>query len=371
MRLYLDHNATSPLKPEARAAMHEVLDLPLNASSVHGEGRAARARLDAARASVAALAGARAEQVLFTSGATEANNWVLRGHAGWRVVVSSIEHSSVLEAAPSAERFPVTGDGTADLAALDALLTLATGPALVSLMLVNNESGVIQPVAEAARIVHRHGGRLHVDAVQGAGKLALEAEALGADFLTLSAHKIGGPQGIGALVMTGLADLPPWSFGGRQENRRRAGTENIAGAAGFGVAAALATCPGEENARLEGLRDQLQRELLAIAPQLVVAGLDAPRVGSTLLFALPGLPAETQVIALDVDGIAVSAGAACSSGKVEPSHVLSAMGYDETVSRCAIRVSLGWNSTEADVARFVASWQKLYGRHAARVARTS
>ncbi len=370
-RVYLDHNATSPLKPEVRAAMLDVLDGPTNPSSIHAEGQAARRALTRAREQVAALVGAKAEQVYFTSGATEANNWVLRDATGKRILVSAIEHTSVRDAAPEATLIPVLHSGIVDLAALETLLAAEATPALVSLMLVNNETGIIQPVAEVAAIAHAHGAQIHVDTVQAVGRIAVDSESLGVDYLTLSAHKIAGPQGMGALVMAGIADLPPWTRGGAQENRRRAGTENVAGGVGFGIAAALACDPETENMRLAALRDRLENELLAIAPELIVIGKDAPRVGNTSLIVLPGFPAETQVIGLDMDGIAVSAGAACSSGKVEPSPVLTAMGYDESVSRSAIRVSLGWTNTAEDIARFVASWQKLYTRHAGRVARSS
>ncbi len=364
-RLYLDHNATSPLKPEVRAAMLEAMDRATNASSIHAEGQWARRKVNEAREEIAALTGAKPDQVYFTSGATEANNWVLR-HAR-RPVVSAIEHPSVREAAPDAALIPVGHDGVADLAALDALLG-GQATTLVSLMLVNNETGIVQPVRQAAEIAHRHGARLHVDAVQAPGRIGVDVEALGADYLTLSAHKLGGPQGMGALIMAGIADLPPWMLGGRQENRRRAGTENVAGAIGFGVAARLAQDHAAENMRLAALRDSLEDRLATSAPELLAIGRQSPRVGNTSLLALPGLPAETQVIALDMDGISVSAGAACSSGKVEPSPVLAAMGYDETISRCAIRVSLGWTNGHADIARFIASWQKLHSRHAGRIA---
>jgi cysteine desulfurase len=359
-RTYLDHNATSPLRPEARAAMLAAFDLPTNASSVHAEGRAARQVLQRARAQVARLVGAEPGWIIFTSGATEANNWVLGQHQGPRLV-SAIEHPSVLEM-PGVDIVPVLPSGMIDLAALEAHLT-GTEHALVSLMLVNNETGIIQPVAEAARLAHKYGALIHSDAVQAAGRIPLSVKQLGVDYLTVSSHKIGGPQGVGALVVACGAPVQPLLRGGRQENRQRAGTENVAGIAGFGAAAEAAWQHLNDYQHLAVWRDSLETQLPAIAPELIIFGRDQPRVANTSLFALPGLSAETQLMALDLAGIAVSSGAACSSGKVEPSSVLTAMGIAPDLAKSAIRVSLGWNSTEEDVARFAVSWQELYHRH--------
>ena len=359
-RIFLDHNATSALRPAARAAILAALDEPGNASSVHAEGRAARQILQQARRQVAVLVGAEPGWVSFTSGATEANNWVLQQHAG-PVLVSAIEHPSVL-AVPGVEIIPVLPDGTIDLAALEQRLA-NTENALVSLMLVNNETGIVQPVAEAARLAHRYGALLHTDAVQAAGRLPLSIKQLGADYLTISAHKLGGPQGVGALVVACDAPLQPVQHGGRQENRRRGGTENVAGIAGFGAAAEAAQAELAQYARLSIWREMLEIQLQAIAPAMVIFGREQSRVANTTLFALPGLLAETQLIALDMAGIAVSSGAACSSGKVEPSSVLTAMGIEAGLAKSAIRVSLGWNTTEDEVARFIRSWQELYQRH--------
>ena len=358
-RVYLDHNATSPLRPEAREAMLAALEQPANASSVHAEGRAARQVLQQARAQVAALVEAEPGWITFTSGATEANNWVLR-HKGPKLV-AALEHPSVLEA-PNVEIVPVLPSGIIDLAALARQLS-GKENALVSLMLVNNETGLIQPVVEAARLAHAQGALIHTDAVQAAGRIAISVKKLGVDYLTLSSHKLGGPQGVGALVVACGAPLQPLLRGGRQENRQRAGTENVAGIAGFGAAANVAWRHLNDYQQLAVWRDGLESQLQAIAPEVIIFGQDQPRVANTSLFALPGLSAETQLMALDLAGIAVSSGAACSSGKVEPSSVLTAMGIAPELAKSTIRVSLGWTSSEEDVARFVFSWQELYHRH--------
>lgn len=350
---YLDHNATTPLRPEAASAMAAVLGRVGNPSSVHAAGRAARADVERARERVAALVNAAPEEVVFTSGGTEANNLALRG-TGRPVVVSAIEHDSVLHAVEAPLVVPVTSAGIVDLAALGEMMPQG---ALVSVMLANNETGVLQPVAEAAALVHAKGGLLHVDAVQAAGKIPVDMRALGADLMTLSAHKLGGPQGAGALVAR--AEVAAQLRGGGQERGRRAGTENVPGIVGFGAAARL----HEEYARLAELRDALEAEL---AGEAVFFGREAARLPTTTCLALPGVPAETQVIALDLAGVMVSAGAACSSGKVRPSHVLTAMGVGAELAASAIRVSFGWTSSAADVEAFVAAWRQMRDRAARR-----
>jgi len=353
---YLDWNATAPLRPEAEAAIAQALALGGNPSSVHRRGRAARELVESAREAVAALAGAPADGVTFTSGGTEANHLALFGSGAERLLVSAVEHSSVLHAAPDAERIPVDRDGIVDLAALDALLAADRRPALVSIMLANNETGVIQPVRGAANVAHAHGALLHCDAVQAAGKIPWRLGEIGADLATLSAHKIGGPAGVGALVSSGV-EVMPQLRGGGQERNRRAGTENLAGIAGFG-AAARAADPAEY-ARVLGLRDRLEA---ALAGSAVIVGGDAPRLPNTTALAMPGVPAETQVIGLDLDGVMVSAGAACSSGKVGPSHVMAAMAIAPELAGSTIRVSLGWSTSEAEVAHFIDAWTALYRR---------
>jgi cysteine desulfurase len=354
--VYLDWNATAPLRPEAKAVLLAALELVGNPSSVHGPGRAARRVVEQARAQVAELAGVEPAWVLFTSGGTEANNWALRPGLRPLTLVGATEHASVLEAAPAALRVPVGSDGVIDLAALDRLLT---GPALLSLQLANNETGVIQPVAEAAALMHARGGQLHVDAVQAAGRLPLDRVSLGADLLSLSAHKIGGPKGVGALIADPALDLPPLLRGGGQEARRRAGTENVAAIAGFGAAAEAAQAGLAGMAELAARRDRLEAQLRQAGGQVIADG--ARRLANTSCVARPGLSAQTQLMALDLAGFAVSAGAACSSGKVGPSPVLQAMGLGEAVATSAIRISIGWTTTDAELDRFAASYAALKG----------
>jgi cysteine desulfurase len=368
-RAYLDWNATAPLRPEALAAMLDALEVAGNPSSVHAEGREARRLVERARGHVAAAVGAVADGVVFTSGGTEANalvltpGWTLDGQSAQRLIVSAIEHPSVLAGGRfPAERIgvaPVTADGIIDLDALAG--KLAGEPALVSLMLANNETGAIQPVAEAARIVHASGGVLHVDAVQALGRMAVDAPALGIDLLTVSAHKIGGPKGTGALIVVNPALHWPHPLirGGGQERNRRAGTENVAGIAGFGAAAeALSGRLATEVEHMAALRQQLEAGFAGI-DDMVVFSEAVPRLPNTTLFALNGVRAETAVIAFDLEGVAVSSGAACSSGKVQPSHVLGAMGVQPEIAEAAIRVSWGHATKKADINRCIEAWKKL------------
>jgi cysteine desulfurase len=358
---YLDWNATAPLRPEAVAAMSEALRLWGNPSSVHRRGRAARQIIERAREAVAGLLGdVDPSGVIFVSGGTEANHLALLGAGRERVLVSAVEHDSVRHAVPAAEIIPVGSDGIVALEELDRLLGADLRPALVSVMYANNETGVIQPIAEIASIVHRHGAVFHCDAVQAAGKIALEVGAFGTDLVSLSAHKIGGPPGVGALINTGGVDLTPLLRGGGQEHRRRAGTENLPGIAGFAAAAAAADIAAYE--RVAALRDGLEAEIAAIAPDAVVLGAAANRLPNTSAIAMPGVAAETQVVALDLDGVMVSAGAACSSGKVGPSHVLAAMRVDPGIAASTIRVSLGWSSNQAEIEHFLRAWTALYRR---------
>ncbi|OFX09403.1 MAG: cysteine desulfurase [Alphaproteobacteria bacterium RIFOXYD12_FULL_60_8] len=354
-RVYLDYNATAPLRPEARHAVIEALALDGNPSSVHAEGRAAREAVEQARDRVAAACGAGLGwEVVFTSGGTEANVWTLTRWGQGRVLVSAVEHPSVLKARPDAEAIPVDSQGVIDLDALERLLRDASDPVLVALMHANNETGVIQPVAEAARIAHAHGALLHCDAVQSFGKIAMNVEALGADSYALSAHKLGGPSGVGALVVREGLDLPPLLVGGGQERGKRAGTENLTGLAGFAAVAALPS-----PSHLQTLRDHLEAEAKRLAPSVIIPGNMVSRLPNTSLLLLPGVTGRQQVMALDLAGIAVSAGSACASGKVAASHVLAAMGLDAPLAACAVRVSLGWGSTAADAERFLEAWGKL------------
>lgn len=366
---YLDHNATAPLRPEVLAAMTEVLTGPGNASSIHRYGREARKRIETARAAVAALVAVAPDQVIFTSGGSEANNLALRGADAAALIVGATEHEAVLQPAHSAGRpmrlLPVLADGRADLAALERLLAELPKPALVALMLANNETGVIHPVAEAAALAAAAGAILHCDAIQAAGRLPLDLKALGAASLSLSAHKIGGPQGVGALIVAPGHDLDPLIRGGGQEMGRRAGTENVAGIVGFGVAAGLAMAETGQWEAVAALRDRYEAAVRAVCQGAPVHGADAPRLPNTSLVGMPGVSAETQVMAFDLEGLAVSSGAACSSGKVRPSHVLLAMGVPTDAAREAIRASFGRNTTAAEVDRLVAAWTTLWRRRAA------
>jgi cysteine desulfurase len=369
-RVYLDWNATTPLRPQAKAAMAAAWELSGNPSSVHSEGRMARRLIEDARSAVAMAVGDRPQGVVFTSGGTEANALALtpglrggtRGPAN-RLLVSAIEHASVL----AGGRFPtasvgvidVTRAGVVDLQHLRALL--ADGPpALVSVMLANNETGAIQPVAEIAGIVRAAGGVLHVDAIQAFGKIPFDLTSTQADLLTLSAHKIGGPKGVGALVLAeGVEGLEAQVRGGGQELGRRAGTENVAGIAGFGAAVQIAIKALDvDRPRIRSLRERLEHGLRQ-TPELIVFSDDVKRLPNTALFTVPGMKAETAVIGFDLAGVAVSSGSACSSGKVQPSHVLAAMGYRQDLAQGAVRLSLGWSTSETDVDLTLKAWRKL------------
>jgi len=377
-RVYLDWNATAPLRPEARAAVAAAFELVGNPSSVHAEGRAARRVVEEARREVAALVGAEPRNVVFTSGGTEANMLALSPATGagpggapcGRLMVSAIEHPSVLAGGrfpPSAvERVPATPSGVIDLAALERRLAALAGEGvrrpLVSLMLAGNESGTLQPVSQAARLTHETGGLLHVDAVQAAGRIPCDINALGADLLTLSGHKTGAPKGVGALIKRDEAlALDALVKGGGQERGARAGTENVAAIAGFGAAAVAARAGLEhERAHMDALRWTLEAGLRAISADVIIFGTETERLPNTTLFTVPGMKAETAVIAFDLDGVAVSSGAACSSGKVTPSHVLAAMGVPPALARGAVRVSLGPTTAESDINRFLDAWRKLF-----------
>ncbi len=364
-RTYLDWNATAPLRSQAREAMLAALEIAGNPSSVHAEGRTARRLVEEARARVAALVGAEPGQVVFTSGGTEANALALDPALASRLLVSAVEHPSVLGGgrfpAAAVETLPVDGRGVADLAAL--ARALGKGPALVSLMMANNETGAVQPVAEAAPTVHAAGGLLHVDAVQAPGRISCDFKALSADLMTLSSHKIGGPQGVGALIRRESLALSPLIRGGGQERGVRGGTENAVAIAGFGAAAeAVAREWSTEAARMAALRDRLEAGLRSVTPEAVIFSADTLRLPNTILVGLAGLKAETAVIGFDLEGVAVSSGSACSSGKVAPSHVLAAMGIEPALAQSAIRLSLGYGSTETDVDRFLNAWAKVMYR---------
>jgi cysteine desulfurase len=369
-RAYLDFNATAPLREAALGAMTRALVHLGNPSSVHAEGREARRLVEEARGKVAALVGAKPANVVFTSGGTEAN--VLALSPGTRplgssvemrrLLVSAVEHPSVLAGGrfppDRVERVAVDEQGRLDLADFERKLKGGDGPALVSVMAANNETGVLQPIREAAEIAHAGGHLLHVDAVQAAGRVAIGLGA--ADLLTLSAHKIGGPQGIGVLVFDDARiHIEPLLKGGGQERGRRAGTEAVALMAGFGAAAEAAGAESADSSRMSRLRAWLEADLRTISPEAEIFGAGAERLPNTTCFGLRGVKAETAVIALDLAGVAVSSGSACSSGKVSESHVLRAMGVAPELMRSAIRVSLGWSSRDSDVGRFLEAWRSF------------
>nr|WP_298687740.1 cysteine desulfurase family protein [uncultured Dongia sp.] len=358
--IYMDWNATAPLRPSALAAMTAALQEVGNPSSVHAFGRRARAWVDHAREAVTALVGAKAPLVTFTSGGTEANNLALNTRYNRPLIVSAIEHESVLRPArlAGAQIARVGRNGEVDVAHLNHLLDKAGAPAFVSVMLANNETGVIQPVAEIAHVAKAKGAVVHCDATQAIGRIAVDINELGVDYLTMSAHKIGGPQGVGALVLGGELPVEPLVQGGGQERNRRGGTENVAAIAGFGAAAQDAASLADSS-RITALRDLLEEKLVAFGLPLTVFGRSAARLPNTTCFASGTKTAETLVMALDLAGVAISAGSACSSGKVRPSHVISAMGFDAATAGSAIRVSLGWQNAQADIDQFIAAWGRV------------
>lgn len=364
-RIYLDYNASAPVRPEARAAMVQWLDLSGNASSVHGEGRAARQVVESARGVLAKTVGADQQAVTFASGGTEANVtaltplWKINGQAieFKNLFVSGVEHPSVLAggrfSTDQVEILAVDDTGRVKLDALEHDLGACEGPVLVSVMAANNETGVLQPIREIADCVHANGGFLHTDAVQAFGKVDLDLATSGADVMVLSAHKIGGVQGVGAMITREGLSIPALIKGGGQENYRRAGTENVGAIAAFGATLSAYAGIRDEFDEIRRLRDWFEAELAHIEPSSVVFGKGVDRLANTSCFAIPGLRAETAMISFDLSGIAVSSGSACSSGKVSASHVLKAMGIEEGLAAGAIRVSIGWATTEDDLSTFL------------------
>ena len=360
MRIYLDHNATSPLRSAVKAAMLKAMDVCGNASSVHGEGRAVHHMMDQARQTLGFALGCLPEMIIFTSGGTEANTMALLGIEASRILVSAVEHTSVLETAKASgakvEIIPVDPNGVVDLGALEKMII---GPnTLVSVMAVNNETGVVQPLDMIAAMARGAGALFHVDAVQAFKKIPLNFGLIGCDLMTVCAHKAGGPVGVGALIVRDGVVVAPLLNGGGQELRRRAGTENLVAIEGF---AALAREPELTTA-------PLQKLLEAGLEGCTIFGANATRVSNTTAFAIEDEQAETLLIKYDLDGFAVSSGSACSSGKVSRSHVLEAMGVARELSSAAIRVSLGWNTTEKDIERFIEVTNKIKARSRARSA---
>lgn len=361
-KIYLDWNATAKVRPEVLELVTKIMGEVGNASSVHDFGRQARKHVETAREQVAALCNVASDQVVFTSGATESINTVLSGYRNKRVLISAIEHPAVIAAAGApSEKIPVTGDGVIDMNAYAKMLKEGEPPALVSVMLVNSETGVIQPVAEMAKMAQEVGALFHTDAVQGAGRIDISLDKLGVDYMSLSAHKFAGPQGVGAIIFREGLELPKFMLGGGQEKNCRAGTHNTAGIAGMGLAAELALKKMPQYKEIEKLRDEMEARLRQISNQAIIYGGDAPRVGNTTNVGI-NVPAQTQMMALDLDGIAVSSGSACSSGAFKASHVLTAMGASESEAKSALRISLGYATTQAEIDAFLESWERIVKR---------
>jgi len=370
-RLYMDHNATAPVLEVAREAALAAMTLIGNPSSVHGPGRDARAAMEQARAQVAALAHARPRDIVFTSGGTEANNAVIRSSGARTIIISAVEHDCVLAAARAAEAAgatlyicPTDTDGIVDLDQLDDLLSRAEGSTLISVMAANNETGAVQPLSDIAARAKAAGARFHSDTVQAAGRIDLDIGAIGADYLTLSAHKIGGLKGVGAVVLCGDAPLNAFIAGGGQELGRRSGTENIPGIAAFGAAAASAMVTASDAAQsaIRARRDQLEAGIRCRANDAHILAANTARLANTSCIRMPGVRGETQVMHFDLNGIAISSGSACSSGKVKSSHVLRAMGLDDVAAGESVRISIGADTTDADIDRAVTVWTDLYDR---------
>jgi cysteine desulfurase len=360
---YMDYNATTPLRPQAIERVTRLLAEPHNASSVHFYGREGKKHLENARETIAQAVNAWKNEVVFMSCGTEVNNAVLFAAKERKLLVSAIEHSSITKTVPDAQRIPVKANGVVDVDALKALLAECDAPMLVSVMLANNETGVIQPVAEVVKACRESGKDVlvHTDAAQALGKIPTDFSMLGVDMMTISAHKLGGPQGAAALILRNDLPIKPLLTGGGQELGRRAGTENVAAISGFGVAVELTQGDAEQMQKLRGWLDAMEAEILAHAPQAIVFGKDEKRLPGTSCIAMPGVGSETQLMAFDLAGVAVSAGSACSSGRIEASHVIKAMGYSD-VAGTAIRISGGWATTEGDVKKATAEWLKLYDR---------
>lgn len=361
--IYLDYNATSPLRPVVIDAMMREYTQPLNPSSVHKVGRHAHKLLEDARATIANHVACFPNEILFTASGTEANNMVLRGFPERNLLVGATEHASILKLAHmlGADILPVDENGLLRLDILEARLASLSRPALVSVMLVNNETGVIQPIAEIARIAHAHGALLHTDAAQALGKIPLDVGLLGVDMMTLCGHKVGGPIGVGALMLRNDIAIKPLLLGGGQELGRRAGTEPLALISGFAaLVQEVAHCP--ESAALNALREKLEVDIMVSAPDAIIHAATVPRVCNTSSIAMPYATSETQLMDFDLSGFALSAGSACSSGRIATSHVLRAMNVSEAMANNTIRVSLGWQTTHEEVAQFVDCWKILYAR---------
>lgn len=360
-KIYLDHNATTPIKPAVLDLMHQILSEPGNASSVHSYGRAARSHVEKAREQVAKLVNVSPSQVIFTSGATESDNTIVKSYHPEKVFISAVEHSAVSRISDRFQIIPLTGEGLFDLEALEQAF-MSRDADLVCAICVNNETGNIQPIKDIVHIAKKYGAAVHTDAAQAVGRIPVDFQDWGVDYLCLSAHKFGGPQGVGALIYAPGKAPQKFMHGGSQERYQRAGTENVAGIAGMGLAAELAVQGMESYQSLGALRDRMEQDIKAQAPEAIIYGEKAPRVSNTSNICLPGVPAETQLMNLDLEGIAVSTGSACSSGKALASDILVSMGATEDQAKSALRVSLGWNTKEEEIERFIEIWMKMYHR---------
>lgn len=356
--IYLDNNATAPLRPSALDKMTEALSAVGNPSSTHSCGRKMRKFIEDARADVAMLAGCAPEHVIFTSGGTEAIACVLCHFKGDTILTSTIEHKAVIENSKDAIRIPTDEHGIIDLEEARHMLQKHK-PKLLSVIYASNETGVIQPVMELTKLAHEYDALIHIDAIQAAGKIPLSFETIGADYMTLAAHKIGGPQGTGALIKAAGRPLPRLICGGSQERHQRAGTENVAGIAGFGAAARECMMNMKQCKTIETMRDELEGFIRSSSNAVKIWGEQAKRVPNTIMLSLAGIPSETLVMIMDLNGVAVGSGAACSSGTVKPSHVLIAMGASEEEASCCMRISLGWQTSDDDIEKFKAAWLDL------------
>lgn len=357
-RAYFDHNASAPLRASARAIMIEAMDVVSNPSSIHAEGRAGRKYIETARRQIGETLDVSPNQIIFTSGATEANNTILKGFSGQTILVGSTEHLSVLESGVNVITIPVDDQGLIDVNKLSSLM-ITHRPHVVSIMYVNNETGVIQPIEQIAKIVHDHGALFHCDAVQAYGRIPFTRASIDVDFITISSHKIGGPLGAGAIIFKPQTNVPVLLHGGGQERRQRAGTENFIAIAGFGAASHEAVHSINDFEKLRSKREMIEENLRASG--CTIFGETAPRISNTISFAHPTKDSQTLLMALDMNGIALSSGSACSSGTIKPSHVLKAMNISPTLINNALRLSMGWNTTQEDIDFFLQIWDKVRG----------
>jgi cysteine desulfurase len=368
-KIYLDSNATMPLYPKVIEAMTAQLAYTGNASAVHSFGREARRDIEAARRKLAQILNCDTGKIIFNSGATEGNNTVLHAFQGQKIYISAIEHAAIYDVIPDAPRIPVTAQGIVDIDALHDMIATHGAPDLICVMLANNETGVIQPIAEISKIARACGAYIHVDAAQCLGRMPIDLSQMDIDFMTVSAHKMGGAQGVGALILAGCGTetcpiSPVLIRGGGQEKNQRAGTENVAGIVGFGVAAEQALQELEQMDMRLKMRQDFEQSLRNIAPEIVIYGEDAPRLWNTIKFAVPNIsmPASTWLMNFDLHGIALSSGSACSSGKVHAGHVMQAMGVDPIIGKSALRLSMGWHTTSKDLEQFLDIFEKIYQR---------